>query len=260
MSRKNSGRGSRIMAQNMKIIEEKLFDSIKTRSFEDIYELLKQIFRTSDSSLINSIVEKLRANPELIEDLLEIAKEEIEHIDEGLWRLYGIALVVELLGFMEKYYDASRLVLSTLSAKPKSVNLDELYKTMLYSTILSFPPDKLADLINMLIQSGIIDSQAASEALTGFVELAPHSYLVNEELLFSLADLIEEILVQAMNTVKEPSSLERIYSNVSVFLSELYERCREIHDYSPCEKIKKRKKMFDALEKIGKEILRLRAK
>ena len=247
------------MAQNMKI-EEKLLDSMKTRSFRDIYESLKQIFRTSDSSLINIIVEKLQANPELIEDLLEIAKDEIKHINEGLWRLYGVALVVELLGFMEKYCDASRLVLSTLSAKPKSVNLDELYKTMLYSAILSFPPDKLADLIHMLIRSGTIDSLAASEALTGFVELAPHSYLVNEDLLFGLADLIEEILEQAMNTVKEPENLERIYSNVSVFLSELYERCREILDYSPCEKIKKRRKMFDILKKIGEEILRPRAK
>ena len=248
------------MAQNMRIIEEKFLDSIKTRSFRDIYESLKQIFRTGDSSLINSIVERLRANPELIEDLLEIAKEEIKHINEGLWHLYGVALVVELLGFMEKYCDASRLVLSILSAKPKSVDLDELYKTMLYSAILSFPPDKLAELIHTLIRSGTIDSLAASETLTGFVELGPHSYLVNEKLLFSLADLIEEILVQAMNTIKEPEILERIYSNTSVFLSELYERCREIHDYSPCEKIKKRRKMFGALEKIGEEILRLRAK
>ncbi len=247
------------MARNTKIIEEKLSDSIKTRSFRDIYEILKQIFRISDSSLINSIVEKLQANPELIEDLLEIAKDEIKHINEGLWRLYGVALVVELLGFMEKYRDASRLVLSTLSAKHKDL-LDEIYKTMLYSAILSFPPDKLADLIHMLIQSGTIDPLAASEALTGFVELPPHSYLINEELLFSLADLIEEILVQAMNTANEPENLERIYDNVSVLLSELYERCREILNYSPCEKIKKRRKIFNILEKIGEEILRLRAK
>ena len=247
------------MIQNADI-KEKLLDSIKTRNFRNIYESLKQIFRTIDSSLINSIVKELQASPELVEDLLEIAKEEIKHIDEGLWRLYGVALVVELLGFMEKYCDASRLVLSTLSAKPRNVELDELYKTMLYSAILSFPPDKLADLIHMIIRSGTIDPLAASEALTGFVELAPHSYFFNEDLFFGLTDLIVEILDQVMNTVKDPENLERIYSNVSVFLSELYERCREILDYSPCGKIKKRRKIFDILEKIGEEILRLRAK
>ncbi len=259
MSRKNSGRGSRAMNQNTDI-KEKLLDSIKTRNFRNIYELLKQIFRTIDSSLINTIVEELQANSELVEDLLEIAKEEIKHIDEGLWRLYGVALVVELLGFMGKYSDASRLILNALSIRRRGLDLEELYKTMLYSAILSFPPDKLADLIHKIIRSGTIDPLAASEALTGFVELAPHSYLVNEDLSFGLADLTVEILDQAINTVKDPENLERIYGNVSVFLSELYERCREILDYSPCEKIKKRRNIFDILEKIGGEILRLRAK
>ncbi len=241
-------------------VEEKLLDSIKAGDFKGVYELLKQIFRTNDYVLVNNIIEKLRTNPKLVQDLLETTEMEIKHINEGMWRLYGVALVVELLGFMEEYYNASKLILDTLSAMPRDFDLGEFYKTMLYSAILSFPPDKLADFIRVLIRSKLIDPHAASEALTGFVELAPHSYLANEELILSLCDLIEEILDQAMNTVKEPEKLERIYSNVSVFLSELYERCKEILDYSPCEKIKKRRKMFDILEKIGGEILRLRAK
>jgi len=199
---------------------------------------------------------RLKDEPQLIEKIWRRAESEIGNIDQEPWKLYALALITELLGLLGEYDKATKTMLDIISYKHKGIETPEKYKTIMYSAILGFSPQELSKLLKLVLERIDIDPYVASESLTGFVELAPHSYLVNDELLSSLADLIEEILDKSVKHSLDIDVLERIHSNVSVFLSELMERCREIHDYKPCLKIKKRGKIFGYLETIGGEILR----
>jgi len=206
------------------------------------------------------LIAELEREPQLIEKMVRKAELEVEKLDQEPWKLYGLALIIELLGLLGRYDDASKIVLDILSYKYRGVDAAEKYKTMIYSAILGYPPKELSELLRLILEKIDVDPYAASESLTGFVELAPHSYLVDEDLLSSLAGLVETILEKSIKNGLNIDVLERIHSNVSVFLSELMERCREIHDYRPCMKIKKRGKIFGYLETIGGEILRSRRK
>ena len=243
---------SKIIRENsvdeaVKALKESIGKPIESREFIAGLEFLKALKSLGKPELTNEIF-MLVFTKDLARKICAELRPEI--IVEGFLKSYGLGMayltLLEVLALKLGVNESLKLVKSLIKdalRKLESENLREFMRALIYGPLTMLKPPAIKEIIKVALETSEEKDLMLlkAEYLTSLARVHPPTYFIEDEggIAAEVGLLLKEVVKGSLSLSESDSiTAERIYQEVSIFLSEMNVVCKELSDWRPCEKIK----------------------
>ncbi len=230
----------------VKVLKELLGQPLSSRHFVAGMEFLKALKSLGKPELTALIFEHT-----LTEDLVRKISNELSPniIIEGFRKNYGLGMsyltLLEVLLPRLESGESLDFIKRTINNALRELRKDELrefMRALIYGPLTTLKPPAIKEVTEVALKAeGRADLLLLkAEYLTSLARVHPPVYFIQgeEEITSELGLLLKEVVKEALRLLEEDSiTTERIYQEISIFLSEMNAVCKELNDWEPCNKI-----------------------
>jgi len=226
-------------------LKELLREPSDSREFIAGLELIKALKSLGRPELTDKVFQEI-----LTEDLVRRVYRELkpELIVEGFRKSYGLGMayltfleiLIPKLGSNESL-ELTKHLMSNAISKLRPEDLREFMRGLIYGPLAVLKPLTIKALIRaaLEVKDGSEILLLKAEYLTSLVRVHPPTYFT-KGIALEMGLLLKDIIKEALSLVdRDQITAERIYNEVSIFLSEMNAVCRELRDWEPCDNMTK---------------------
>jgi len=230
----------------VKALKELLSRPLGSRHFISGMEFLKAL-----KSLGKPELTALILGHALTKDLVRKISNELspDIIIEGFRKNYGLGMsyltLLEVLLPRLESKESLEFIKHMINNALRLLGKDELrefMRALIYGPLTTLKPPAIKEVTKLAlkVEGGADISLLKVEYLTSLARVHPPVYFIQdeEEMTSELGLLLKEVVKEALKLLEKDSiAAERIYQEVSIFLSEMNAVCKELNDWRPCNKI-----------------------